>query len=298
MEVFILSKHAKQEIKIVPKKHSSKHGENNNKKKIITSVVFCFSLIIFIIAIILIIYWFKENKDSTQIADEILEGTSITEVEDNDNTELINPPSDTSNDYWNFIKMPLISVDFSSLLKRNPDTVAWIQVNNTNINYPVVQTKNNSDYLVTAFDGSPNQAGWIFADYRNNMKAFDRNTIIYGHSRLNKTMFASLVNVLNQSWYTNKSNHIIKLSTPTENTMWQVFSVYKIKPESYYITTYFPNDSEYKTFLDTIKSRSIYDFNVDLSTKDKVLTLSTCSNASGSGRIVLHAKLIKREVRK
>ncbi len=293
-----MSKHDGKQLKNTSKNDNSKHDKNKKGKKRTASIVFYFSAIIFIVAIILIIYWFYENKVSTQIADEILQSTSITEVEENDEIELVNPPANTSNDYWDFIKMPLISVDFSSLLKRNPDTVAWIQVNNTNINYPVVQTNNNSDYLVTAFNGKSNQAGWIFADYRNNMKSFDRNTIIYGHSRLNKTMFASLVNVLNKSWYTNKSNHIIKLSTPIENTMWQVFSVYKIKAESYYITTYFANDSEYQNFLNTIKSRSIYDFNVDLSADDKILTLSTCSDAAGSGRIVLHARLIKREIRK
>lgn len=277
---------------------SYKNKKKNKNIKISTIIVFLLSLICIITACILVFFWIYNNNKSEKIAEEITKITPIEEVEDNDNTELINPPEvNSQNDYWDFIKLPLINVDFSELLKRNSDTVGWINVNNTNINYPVVQTNNNDDYLHKAFDGSKNQAGWIFADYRNDMENFDKNTIIYGHSRLNKTMFGSLFNVLNESWYSNKYNQIIRFSTPTENTMWQVFSVYKINLESYYLQVDFDNDSQYLEFLNTLKSRSKYDFNVSLNENDKIITLSTCSDAAGTGRIVLHAKLIKKETR-
>lgn len=267
------------------------------KKIILLSFMFCIFFTFFIISLYSLLNWLKDGISSTDLLEDILETTTITEVSSSENVELISSPSSINDDYWNFIKMPLINVEFDSLLKRNKDTVAWIKVNNTNINYPVVQSTDNSYYLNKAFDGTTNHAGWIFADYRNNMKEFDRNTIIYGHSRLNQTMFGSLKNVLQKSWYENKSNYIINLSTPTENTMWQIFSVYTIEPESYYITTSFLTDESYQTFLNTIQSRSIYDFSVQLSNDDKILTLSTCSNLSGTGRIVVHSKLIKREIR-
>ena len=277
---------------------SYKNKKKSKSFKVSTIIVFLLSLICIITACILVFFWIYNNNKSEKIAEEITKITPIEEVEDNDNTELINPPEvNSQNDYWDFIKLPLINVDFSELLKRNSDTVGWINVNNTNINYPVVQTNNNDDYLHKAFDGSKNQAGWIFADYRNDMENFDKNTIIYGHSRLNKTMFGSLFNVLNESWYSNKYNQIIRFSTPTENTMWQVFSVYKINLESYYLQVDFDNDSQYLEFLNTLKSRSKYDFNVSLNENDKIITLSTCSDAAGTGRIVLHAKLIKKETR-
>ena len=277
---------------------SYKNKKKSKSFKVSTIIVFLLSLICIITACILVFFWIYNNNKSEKIAEEITKITPIEEVEDNDNTELINPPEvNSQNDYWDFIKLPLINVDFSELLKRNSDTVGWINVNNTNINYPVVQTNNNDDYLHKAFDGSKNQAGWIFADYRNDMENFDKNTIIYGHSRLNKTMFGSLFNVLNESWYSNKYNQIIRFSTPTENTMWQVFSVYKINLESYYLQVDFDNDSQYLEFLNTLKSRSKYNFNVSLNENDKIITLSTCSDAAGTGRIVLHAKLIKKETR-
>lgn len=275
--------------------------EKKKTNKIILAILII-SIISLCFSMLMIINWFNDNKKNAKIVNEIDEITDVIEVTDNDNTELVNPPEELENepipnDYWDFVKLPLISVDFSELTKKNKDTVGWINVSNTNINYPVVQTANNEDYLDKAFDGTKNQAGWLFADFRNDMKNFDKNTIIYGHSRLNQTMFGSLLNVLNKSWYTNKYNQIIKFSTPYENTMWQIFSVYKIEAETYYITTYFNTDEEYKNFLNTLKSRSIYNFNTNLTEEDKIITLSTCSNAAGTGRVVVHAKLIKRETR-
>lgn len=231
---------------------------------------------------------------------------SIVEIKDiTENTEIINPPKieDTQpdnsynepNDYWNYINYSMISVDFNSLINKNTDTVAWIQVNNTNINYPVVQTTNNEYYLYHAYDHSNNQAGWVFMDYRNNSVDLDNNTIIYGHGMNNNTIFGTLRYVVDNWWYTNVDNHIVKLSTPTENTLWQVFSVYTISEESYYLQTEFNSDEDYIEFLNKLKARSFYDFKTQINEKDKIITLSSCYN--NQLRVVLHAKLIKRENR-
>ena len=106
-------------------------------------------------------------------------------------------------------------------------------------------------------------------------------------------MFTSLLNTLNESWYTNKDNHIIRVSLENENSLWQIISVYKIPVESYYITTKFNNDNEFITFLDTISKRSIYNFNYNVNKEDIILTLSTCYD--DNTRVVVHAKLIKIE---
>ena len=74
--------------------------------------------------------------------------------------------------------------------------------------------------------------------------------------------------------------------------MWQVFSVYKVPNETYYLTTDFSSDDEYSKFLKTIKGRSVHNFDVSVSSSDKILTLSTCS--SNNKRVVVHAKLVKR----
>ena len=109
-------------------------------------------------------------------------------------------------------------------------------------------------------------------------------------------MFGSLTNTLKPNWYKNTDNQIIQLSTIKYNTMWQIFSIYKIEAESYYITTDFGSTESYQTFIDTMKSRSIYDFGIDVTTDDKLLTLSTCYNDNGI-RLVVQAKLVKIQER-
>lgn len=255
-------------------------------------VIFIILITITIISITKIILWSKNNLDTNNIIETT--NTNYELVEDNKNTEYINKPTDENDDYYYYIKFPLINVNFTELLKKNTDTIAWINVNNTNINYPIVQTTNNNYYLNHSFNKKQNDAGWVFMDYRNNKNFENKNTIIYAHNRLNKTMFGSLSEVLKESWYKNKDNHIIRISTPTENTSWQIFSVYKIKTETYYITTDFTNE-EYEQFLTTIKNRSKYNFNTNLSANDQIITLSTCY--SNTEKTVVHAKLIKKETR-
>ncbi|MEI3508631.1 MAG: class B sortase [Bacilli bacterium] len=266
-------------------------------KKVVYIGVLIISIIVLVFSLLKIFIWNKDNSDVDKLQKDIAD-KNVKEVKaDKDKTDNVNPPENKSDDYWDYIKMDMLSVDFNELKKKNPDTVGWIKVNGTNINYPVVQTKDNDYYLNHAYDKSKNSAGWIYADYRNNMTNFDKNTIIYGHGRLNNTMFGSLKTILNSKWYNNKNNYIIKFSTPTENTLWQVFSVYSIKAESYYITTKFSSDKEYDKFLQTLKNRSKKDFSATVNTKDKIITLSTCKDVAGTERVVMHAKLIKVEKR-
>lgn len=272
-----------------------KYQKRKRQKKIIWTIILIISILIAVLCIIKIFFW---NKDNTQI-DKInkdINTEKIVKETTSETAENVNPPENKEDDYWDYIKMDMMSVDFNELKQKNSDTVGFIKVNGTNVNYPIVQSNDNSYYLKHAFDKSKNSAGWVFADYRNNMVNFDKNTVIYGHSRSNQTVFGSLKKVLNKSWYGNKDNHIIKLSTPTENTLWQIISIYTIKPESYYITTKF-SDSQFKTFIKTIKDRSQINFSGTLNENDKVLTLSTCEDVAGTTRLVIHAKLIKLEKR-
>lgn len=273
----------------------SKRIKREKLKIIILSLLFAVFSIVFIVSLLEIFFWNDDNKNILKLSEDISKNTDVQLIKDSKNTEVIEDKSlknDKDNSYWQFIKMPLIDVDINKLINQNKDTVGWINVNNTNINYPFVQTKDNKYYLTHAFDKSWNDAGWVFLDYRNNKDFSSKNNIIYGHSRLDKTMFGSLHNVLSDNWYNNKSNHIIRLSTQTENTMWQIFSVYKVPMETYYLTTDFTSSSDYFDFLKTIKNRSVHSFGVNVSSSDKILTLSTCSN--NNKRVVVHAKLIKR----
>ena len=107
-------------------------------------------------------------------------------------------------------------------------------------------------------------------------------------------MFGSLKDMLNEDYFTNKDNHLIKLVSKTQNTIWQIFSVYTISKEYYYLTTNFLNNESYLKYLNTIQERSKINFKTSVNENDKVLTLSTCKDNLGH-RIVIHAKLLKKE---
>lgn len=247
----------------------------------------------------LLMKWYYEGTQIKNISysikeDVIIDTTTIGEVIDS--TTIDENPVVEENLYWKYLNTPMSSVNFDNLLIENNDTIGWIIVNNTNIDYPVVQTIDNDYYLNHAFNKSFNQAGWVYADFRNDFNNLSKNTVLYGHGRKDGVMFGSLRNTLNKDWYTNKDNQIIQFSTLKYNTMWQIFSIYKIPAESYYITTDFSSDSNYQTFLNTMVSRSIYNFNINVGSDDKILTLSTCYNDYGV-RLVVHAKLVKIQER-
>lgn len=267
------------------------------RKPVIITFIVIF-LILGISANYKLLKWNMDTKKTDDLINKINENNNIMEVTDNENTIKVNPPDEKinkDNPYWDYMKMNLIDVNFTDIKKKNNDVVGWIQVSGTNINYPFVQTTDNTYYLTKDINKNNNSAGWVFMDYRNNIKDFDKNTILYAHSRVNGTMFGSLKNIMNNDWYNNKLNHVIKLSTEYENTLWQVFSVYITPVVNDYIQIEFNNSDRYLEFLNMIQKRSAYTFDVSLNNLDKILTLSTCYN--DNERVVMHAKLIKMEVK-
>ena len=246
--------------------------------------------------------WYSEGQDVHHLMNDILKNTKIEENIAFTATEIPEVIGESAEnhkygeDYWNYMKTTMISVDFDELKRINPDTKGWIYVNNTNVNYPFVQGGDNEFYLNHSYDKTYNVAGWLFADYKSDFNNFLKNTVIYGHGRVDQVMFGSLERVLDESWYTNKENQIIKLSTTEKNTLWQIVSIYTIPSESYYLTHTFENDASYQKFIDTMLSRSIYDFGINVTSKDKLLALSTCLDYNGN-RIVIQAKLIKEQKR-
>lgn len=264
-----------------------------NKRNLISLILIILFSITLLFSLYKIIKWNIDNNNTKKIMSKI-DNNITKEVNDSDKTEIINNNEELSKSdpYWDYIKMNMIDVEFDDLKKINKDVVGWIKVNGTNINYPFVQTSNNDYYLNHSFDKSSNGGGWVFLDYRNN-KTDNKNTIIYGHGRQNKTIFGTLKNILNNGWLENEDNYIIKISTEKENTLWQIFSVYRIPTTSDYLQTEFISDEEYDIFLNMLLKRSQYNFKTAINKEDKILTLSTCYN--NDDKVVVHAKLIKRE---
>ena len=269
-------------------------------KNIIAFSLIVIFLITLIISTIDIIKWkLDSNKTDKQIKEiqEIIEIEEVIEDDITEEVEIIEQVEEIPqvNPYWDYIEMNLINVNFNELKQINSNTKGWIQVNGTNINYPFVQTNDNKYYLTHSFDRAYNSAGWVFLDYRNNINEISKNTIIYAHGRTDKTMFGSLKNILKSGWLDNSNNYVVKLSTETENTLWQVFSVYHIPTTSDYIKVNFSSNEEFINWTKMLIDRSSHNFNTSVNENDNVLTLSTCYN--DNEKVVLHAKLIKKETR-
>ncbi len=236
-------------------------------KKQVLYVILILFLIPFIISSINIYKWYKDHNKYEKIVEEIEQHINIDEK----------------------TAIPKLTIDFDELEKINAETVAYLYVKNTKINYPVVKTKDNDYYLDHAFNKTKNQSGWIFMDYRNNLDENDKNIIIYGHNKINGTMFGTMKDTLKSEWYEDKDNLIIQLHTKDKTYQYQVFSIYRIEAEEYYVKTDFNDD--FQEFVDKLKSRS--DVKIDTEIKDtkQILTLSTCIGYKDD-RLVLHARLI------
>ena len=251
-----------------------KKFKHNNKLRL--AIVYTISLLIVAFSFIQI-YRLHSQKSETLELTSKLKGY-ITEIEFTNSDS----QGETNNKY---------SVDFDSLKEINSDTIGWIKVNGIEIDFPVVQTTDNSYYLKHSFEKKYNVCGWIFADYRNKFDNTDKNIIIYGHNRRDGTMFSNIANILKSDWYDNDENKYITFINQNGEVRYEVFSIYQIKVEDYYIKTEFATDEEYLDFLNKIKSRSIKDYNIELTAKDQILTLSTCGKEK-KYRVVLHAKKI------
>ncbi len=252
--------------------------EKKKGKKIILGIIILLIIILNLYAFYFMIERNNDKKETIKMLDEINNNIEIKE-------EVI--PDITTTNSKEEIKV--VNLNLNDLKKINSDTIAYLKVESTNINYPVVQTNNNEYYLSHSFNKNKSQEGWIFLDYRNNINNLDKNTIIYGHNRLTGTMFGTLKNLLKSSYQKN-NNHYIYLTTENNNYVFEVFSTYITNNESYYLKTIFQNDNDYLDFLNTLKSRSTYNFNIDLNSNDKIITLSTCSGSNN--RMVVHAKMI------
>ena len=182
-----------------------------------------------------------------------------------------------------------IRVFFEFLVNNN----SCININgtNTNINFPVVQAKDNKFYLKKNFKKEYNSAGWIFADYRNSFENLDQNTIVYGHNRRNGTMFSNLKKFLDASFAQKPSSMYFSSNTPKQRYIAKIYSVYKISSTKLTLANNFENSEEYQKFIDEVKSRSQYEYTTEVYTSDKTLTLCTCDDNTAY-RIAIHAKLI------
>ncbi len=287
-----VSKKAEQKKETVKKEAKKEEIRKKKPIKYVLYVVILILLVLFGVSGYKIISWRIDNSKTQKLIDDLEDSVKI----NNTSGENVELAADITDETLKYLIMDFIDVDLTDIKKDNEETVGWVQVAGTKVNYPFVQTDNNDYYLSHSIDNSVNEAGWIFLDTRNNLWQ-DKNTIIYGHGRLNKTMFGSLNDILENGWTDKEENFVIKTSTEDENDVWQIFSVYHIanNPNPDYSVVNFSSNQEFLNFANKLKDRSMYDFKATINATDKILTLSTCY--SNDEKMVVHAKLIKKSVK-
>lgn len=176
-------------------------------------------------------------------------------------------------------------VDFESLLEINDDVIGWIYIEDTNINYPVVQGENNDQYLYTMIDGKYNSAGSIFMDYRNQPDLTDPHTILYGHHMKNKTMFADITKYRDQAFY--DAHPVCLFMTPKENYQLKIISAYVAGPDDPAWQLDFFSEEEVLQWAKDSMMRSGFSSAAEPQLGDRFITLSTCSYEFNNARFVL-----------
>lgn len=269
--------------------YSKDYLEKNYLKQIIFTTLKICSLIIFAIVGSVLGYIFYNNYQSEKKVDAINEDLKILLSEDRGSA--VDPGPDVIKPNMDNNEEPVIINSYDKLLEVNTDSVGWLTVGGTKIDYPVLQTTDNSYYLNRNFYKEKDYNGWVFMDYRNNSKELDSNTIIYAHNRYySGVMFGTLNNVTKKNWYTNEENLYITFNTLYEEKQWKVFSIYGIDVTNDYLYTTFNDEQQHQEYIDLVKGRSIYDFATEVTTEDKILTLSTCLD--NNKRLVVHAVLV------
>lgn len=183
---------------------------------------------------------------------------------------------------------------FDELLKHNNNVVGWITIDGTQIDYPILQSNNNIDYLTKDYNNRETRAGSIFLDFRNEITTENKNTVVYGHRMKDGSMFQHLTKFLNEDFF--KNHQTFEYDTLYDSYEAEIFSVYNTLTDFNYIQTDFADETKFADLLDNMKSKSKYQTTVDVNYDDDIITLSTCDYVldENEGRLVVHAKLTKK----
>lgn len=183
---------------------------------------------------------------------------------------------------------------FEELLKQNSDVVGWLTVDGTQIDYPILQSSDNQTYLTQSYNDNESRAGSIFLDYRNDVESEELNTVVYGHRMKDGSMFQHLTKYLDEDFLS--SHPTFQFDTLYDSYEAEVFAVYNTLTDFNYIQTDFDSELEYAELLYDVGETSKFETDVDVTTEDRIITLSTCDYEldENEGRLVVQAKLTKK----
>lgn len=254
----------------------------NKKVKKIVNIVLIISIVISILYIIKVAYDVYGSKKQSTLLNDISIDESIIQ---NENTA-------TENEEASFVKTERM-LKLEELQKENSEIVAWLEIENTNINYPVLQCDNNDFYMNHDYKKDYSLGGSIFLDKSFSWEPQSTNLLIYGHNMINGTMFENLLNYRDINYY--HEHPIIRFTTNTKDIEYEIFAVFPsrtyYKNEQnvfrYYYFINADNEDEYNSYVENAKKASIYDTGITAQYGQSLITLSTCAYHTQDGKFVV-----------
>ena len=253
--------------------NKKKHHRGRRKKKggsnIVSNIILVIAIVVFAVSAYKLYGIFSEYNKGDKEYQKIQDLVINTEKKDDTKEETF-------------------SVDFEKLLEMNSDVVGWIRFDEpSEINYPVVQGRDNEEYLKRTFEANTNKLGTLFVDVNNPGDFSGRNTFIYGHNMKNGSMFAQLLKYKDDSFY--KEHPYFYIYTPDG----KVRTYVKDTSDSYIMD--YADDAAFQTYIDYIKQQSAYPTSTEVTTASKIVSLSTCTNVRDDERFLVHGVMIKEE---
>lgn len=268
------------------KNNTQKQPEQKKKKKsdVLLTIALIVAIAVFCYAAFNLYHIYTEYKKGTDEYNQI-EEMAVTE-RDADSGEAAGPNAQLK---------PPIEVDFDKLKSVNEDVVGWIYVDALpDISYPIVKGKDNQTYLHQTYEKNYNFAGTIFVDYENSGDFSDCNTLVYGHNMKNGSMFGHLKK-FREDDRLYKQDKYFWILTPERNYRYEIISAYTTGVNSDTYTLFKGPGEEFEKYLETIKGYSeIQTDDTDLTIKDRIVTLSTCTG-NESTRFVVQGKRVDAE---
>ena len=260
--------------------NKKKHHRGRRKKKggsnIVSNIILVIAIVVFAVSAYKLYGIFSEYNKGDKEYQKIQDLVINTEKKDDTKEEAF-------------------CVDFLKLLGMNCDLGGWIRFDEpSEINYPVVQGRDNEEYLKRTFEANTNKLGTLFVDVNNPGDFSGRNTFIYGHNMKNGSMFAQLLKYKDDSFY--KEHPYFYIYTPDGKVRtYEIFSAGVVKDTSDSYIMDYADDAAFQTYIDYIKQQSAYPTSAEVTTASKIVSLSTCTNVRDDERFLVHGVMIKEE---
>lgn len=254
------------------------------KEKVIYKIIYFNSILLIVLSTIYIVKFFSIKKEAIE------ERNLLNEIKINENIQLTKVENEQQAKENERIKQ------VKTLKSENSDIIGWIEIENTKINYPVLQTTDDEYYLTHNYKKEKTEKGSIFLSKDYNWDRPSDNLQIYGHNLGNGEMFQELLKYTDEKFYKEHPN--IRFTTANEDSIFEIIAVFKSKvyyksDKDVFRYYYFINaetEKEYNDFIENAKKASLYKINATAKYKEQLMTLSTCSYHTEDGRFVVVAR--------